>query len=99
MIKKLFIILLIITGIARDVWPEKSSFNVLSPSGTKETIASDTSSGTYTVTSNRFYGESAKGQRRLWIENSYGGGTCKAIIDDQLLRNALKISSSFFNIC
>ena len=97
MIKKLFIILLIIIGIARDVWPEKSSFNVLSPSGTKETIASDTSSGTYTVTTNRFYGESAKGQWRLWIENSYC--TCKAILDDQLLRNALKISSSFFNIC
>ncbi|ETR65437.1 MAG: hypothetical protein OMM_14253, partial [Candidatus Magnetoglobus multicellularis str. Araruama] len=62
-----------------DDFSEDASFYVLSPSGTKVTIASEEPNGTYTVTSNSFYGEPANGKWRLWIEDSYGDGGCGAV--------------------
>ncbi|MBF0452348.1 MAG: hypothetical protein HQK75_16720, partial [Candidatus Magnetomorum sp.] len=62
-----------------DEYFDEGSFHVMSPLGTKFTIASGTSGGTYSVTTESFKDTSSKGKWRLWIEDIYGDGGHQAL--------------------
>jgi len=57
-----------------DNYEYEGSFHAISPSGTEIIIASGSLNGSYTIFSETFNGEFAKGFWRFWIEDSYGDG-------------------------
>lgn len=61
-----------------DSYPEDATFYIQAPDGTKETIATNQNSATYSKKLTQFEGKPMLGNWKIWIEDAYNDGGCKA---------------------
>lgn len=61
-----------------DNFPEDGSLHLMSPQGTEAVVASAQPSGNFVQIVSDFMNEQGDGIWRMWIEDSYGDGGCRA---------------------